>query len=105
MQFQKVSITELYDIAIALKYVEKKTFSGELKCRTLKAHFNLDGDFTFSKTYLHGCNRSSSLNYFNNLFVSSISSDSVFCIHCALMESQEKRKSLNIFINVSCNDP
>ena len=31
MQFQKVSLTEPYDIAIALKYVEKETLSDDLK--------------------------------------------------------------------------
>ena len=52
-------------------------------------------DFTFPKTYLHGCNRSCSLNYLHILFVYTTSSDSVFCIHGALFVSQEKRKNLN----------
>ena len=104
MQFQKVSLTEPYDIAIALRYVEKESLSDELKYRILKTHFKPDGNFTFPKTYLHGCNRSCRLNYLNNLFVYSISSDSVFCIHCALFVSQEKRKNLNTFVNVGCSD-
>ena len=57
MQFQNVLLSEPCDIAIALKYVEKETFSDELKYRILKTHFKPDGDFTFPKTYLHGCNR------------------------------------------------
>ena len=84
MQFQKVSLTEPYDIAIALRYVEKESLSDDLKYRILKTHFQPDGNFTFPKTYLHRCNRSCSLNYLHNLFVYSISSDSVFCIRCAL---------------------
>ena len=104
MQFQKVSLTEPYDIAIALKYVEKQTLSEELKYGISKTHFKPDGDFTVPKSYLHGCNPSCSLNYLNNLFVYSTSSDSVFYIHCALVVSQEKRKNLNKFVNVGCND-
>ena len=65
MQLQKVSLTELYVIAIALKYVEKETLSDELKYRILKAYFNPDGDVTFPKTYLHGCNRSCTLKGLN----------------------------------------
>ena len=103
MQFQKVSLTEPYDIAIALKYVEKEYLSDELKYRILKTHFKLDEKLTFPKTYLHGCNRWCTLNYLNNLFVYSISSDSLFCIHCALFASQEKRKNLNT-LNVGCSD-
>ena len=38
------------------------------------------------------------------MFVYSISSDSVLCIHCALFVSQEKRKNLNAFVNVGCSD-
>ena len=53
---------------------------------------------------LHGCNRSCSLNCLSNLFVYSISSDSVLCIHCALFVSQEIRKNLNTFVNVGCSD-
>ena len=104
MQFQKVSLTEPYDIIIALGYVEQESLSDELKYRILKTHFKTDGNFTFLKTYLHGCNRSCSLNYLNNLFVYSISSDSVSSIHCALFVSQEKRKNLNTFVNVGCGD-
>ena len=47
----------------------------------------------FQKTYLHGCNRSCSFYCLNNLFVFSTSSDSVFCIHCALFVSQENSVS------------
>ena len=104
MQFQKVSLTEPYGIAIAQKYVEKETVSDNLKYRILKTHFKPDGDFTFPKTCLHGCNRSCRLNYLNNLFVYSASSDFVFCINCALFVSQEKRKNLNTFVNVGCSD-
>ena len=104
MQFQKMSLTEPHDIAIALKYVEKESLSDKLMYRILKTHFKPDGNFTFPKTYLHRFNRSCSLNYLNNLFVYSISSDSVFCIHCALFVSQEKRKNLNTFVNFSCSD-
>ena len=104
MQFQKVSLTEPYGIAIAQKYVEKETVSDDLKYRILKTHFKPDGDFTFPKTYLHGCNRSCRLNYLNNLFVYSASSDFVFCIYCALFVSQEKRKNLNTFVNIGCSD-
>ena len=68
MQWQMVSLTEPNDIAIALKYVEKETLSVEPKYRILKTNFKPDGDFTFMKTYLRGCNRSCSLNYLNNLF-------------------------------------
>ena len=102
MEFQKVSPTEPYDIAIILKYVENE--SDELKNRILKTYFKLDEDISCPKTYLHGCNRSCILNYLNSLFAYSISSDSVFCIHCALFVSQEIRKSLNTFVNVGCND-
>ena len=49
MQFQKGSLTEPYDIAIALIYVEKETLSDELKYRILKNHFKHGGDFTFPK--------------------------------------------------------
>ena len=87
MQFQKVSLTAPYVIAIALKYVEKETLSDDLKYRILKTHFKPDGDFTFPKTYLHRSNQLCSLNYLKNLFVYSTSSDSVFCIHCALCVS------------------
>ena len=45
MQFQKVSLTEPYDIAIAIKYVENDTFSDELKYRILKTHFKPDAVF------------------------------------------------------------
>ena len=104
MQFQKVSLTEPYDIAIALKYVEKETLSDDLKYRILKTHVKPDVDFTFPKTYLHGCNRSCSLNHLNNLFIYSTSSDSVFCIHYVLFVSQEKKKKLNTFLHVRCSD-
>ena len=104
MQFQKVSLTDPYDIAIALKYVKKETLSDELKYRILKTPFKLDGDFTFSKTYLQGCNWSRSLNYLNNLFVYSTSKDSVICIHCSLFVSHEKRKNLNTFVSVGCDN-
>ena len=104
MQLQKVRLTELYDIAIALKCVEKENFSDELKHRILKTYFKPDGNFTFPKTHHHGCNRTYSLNYLNNLFVYSISSDSVFYIHCALFVSQEKTKNLNTFIKDGCSD-
>ena len=87
MQFQKVSLTEPYDIAIALRYVEKESLSDELKYRILKTHFKPDGNFTFPKTYLHGCNRSCSLNYLNNLFVYIVSRNSAFCIRCPLFVS------------------
>ena len=66
MQFQKVSLTKPCDIAIALKQVGKETHSDELKYRILKTHFKPDGDFTFPKTYFHGCHRSCNLNYLNN---------------------------------------
>ena len=49
MQFQKGSLTEPYNIAIALKHVEKETLSDELKYRILKNNFKPDGDFTFPK--------------------------------------------------------
>ena len=104
MQFQKVSLTEPYDIAIALKYVEKETLSDDLKYRIVKSLFKPDGDFTFPKTYLHGSNWLCNLNYLNNLFVYSTSSDSVFCIHCALFVSQENRKNLNTFVSVGCSN-
>ena len=79
MQFQKVSLTEPYDNAIALKYVENETLSDDLKYRILKTHFKPDGDFALPKPYLHACNRSCTLNYLNNLFVYSTSIGSVFC--------------------------
>ena len=100
MQFQKFLLTEPYDSAIALRYVETRTFSDELKYRILETHFKPDEDFTFSKTYLHRCNRSCNIIYLNNLFVYSTLSDSVFCIHCAQFVSQEKRKNLNKSLNV-----
>ena len=56
MQFQKVSLTEPYDITIALKYVGKESLPVELKYRLFKTHFKPDGNFTFPNTYLHGCN-------------------------------------------------
>ena len=87
IQFQKVSLTEPYDIAIALRYVEKESLSDELKYRILKTHFKPDRNFTFPKTYLHGYNRSCSLNYLNNLFVYIVSRNSVFCIRCPLFVS------------------
>ena len=37
------------------------------------------------------------------MFVYSVSSDSVFCIHCALFLPQEKRKNVNTFVNVGCS--
>ena len=49
MQFQKGSLTEPYNIAIALKHVEKETLSDCLKYRILKNNFKPDGDFTFPK--------------------------------------------------------
>ena len=49
MQFQEVSLTDPYDIAIALKHFEKETLSDELKYGLLKKHFKSDGDFTFPK--------------------------------------------------------
>ena len=94
-----MSLAEPYDIAISLKNVEKETLSDELTYRILKTHFKAYGDITFPKTDFHGCNRLCSLNYLNNLFVYTTSSDSVFCIHCALFVSQEKRKNLNTFVN------
>ena len=94
-----MSLAEPYDIAIALKNVEKETLSDELTYRILKTYFKPYGDITFSETDLHGRNRSCRLDYLNNLFVYSTSSDSVFCIHCALFVSQEKRKKLNTFVN------
>ena len=78
MHFQKVSPAEPYEIAIAVKYVEKETLSDEPKHRILKTYFKLDGDFTFPNIYLYGCKRSCSLNHLSNLFVYSTSSDSVF---------------------------
>ena len=50
MQFRKASLTEPYDIAIALKYVEKESLSDELKYRILKTYFKPDGNFTFPKS-------------------------------------------------------
>ena len=38
------------------------------------------------------------------MFVYSTSSNSIFSIHCAVFISQEKRKNLNTFVNVGCND-
>ena len=49
MQFQKVSLTEPYDIGIALAYVEKESLSVELKYRILKSHFKPDGNLLFQK--------------------------------------------------------
>ena len=95
MKFQKALLTEPYDSAIALRYVETKTFSDELKYRILETHFKPDEDFTFSKTYLRRCNRLFNIIYLNNLFVYSRLSDSVFWIHCA----QRKRKNLNESVN------
>ena len=97
-----MSLTELYYITIALKFVEKESLSDELKYRILKTHFKPHGNLTFPKIYLHRWKRSSSLNYLNNLFVFSISSDSVFCIYCVRFVSQEKRK--NTFVNVGCSN-
>ena len=95
MQFQKVSLTEPYDITLALKYVEKEILSEELKYRISKTYFKPDRDITFSKTYLHACIRSCSLNYLNNLFVYSTSSDSVFFIHCPLeIQNLKKRERI-----------
>ena len=45
MQFQKVLLTEPYDSAIALRYVETRTFSDELKYRILETHFKPDEEF------------------------------------------------------------
>ena len=104
MHFQKVPLTERYDIVNVLKHVEKKTFSDKLKYRILKTHFKPDEDFTFPKTYLYECNWLCSLNFLSNLFVGITSSDSAFCIHCALFLFQEKIKDLNTFLNVGCND-
>ena len=78
MQFQKLSLAEPYDIATALKYVEKETLSDQLKYRMLKGHFKPEGDFNFTKTYLHGWNRSCRVNYLNNLFVYSTLCASIF---------------------------
>ena len=50
MQFRKPSLTEPYDIAIALKYVKKESLSDELKYRILKTYFKPDGNFTFPKS-------------------------------------------------------
>ena len=104
MHFQKVPLTERYDIVNVLKHVEKKTFSDKLKYRILKTHFKPDEDFTFPKTYLYECNWLCSLNFLSNLFVGITSSDSAFCIHCALFLFQEKIKDLSTFLNVGCND-
>ena len=68
MHCQMVSLTEPYDIAIALKYVEKETVSDEPKYRILKTNFKPDEDFASLKTYLRGYNRSCTLSYLNNLF-------------------------------------
>ena len=92
MQFQKVSQTEPYGIAIALKCAENEAFSDKLKYRIFKTHFKPNGDFTFPKIYLHRPNRSCSLSFLNNLFVFRTLRDSVFCIHCALSLSQEERR-------------
>ena len=49
MQFQNVSLTEPYDIAIGLKGVEKETRSDELKYRIKKNHSNLMKILLFEK--------------------------------------------------------
>ena len=49
MQFQNVSLTEPYDIAIGLKGVEKETLSDELKYRIKKNHSNLMKILLFQK--------------------------------------------------------
>ena len=77
---------------------------GTLAVKGLKTHFKSDGDFTLPETYLHGCNRSCSLNCLITCLFRRALNDSVFCIHCALFVSQEKRKNLNIYINVGCNN-
>ena len=58
MHFQEMSLTEPYDIAIALKYVENETLSDKLNYRILKTHFKPNGDFTFPKSiFLDGTGR------------------------------------------------
>ena len=42
MHFEKVSVTEPYGIATALKYVEKETLFDELKYLISKTHFKPD---------------------------------------------------------------
>ena len=85
------------------------------KTQNIKSSFQTRRRFYFPKIYLHRCNRSCSLNYLNNLFVYSTSSDSVFYINCELIcislrthlhlfVSQEKRKNLNTFVNVGFCD-
>ena len=48
MHLQRVLLTEPYNIAVVLKYVEKETLSDELKYRILKIYFKPNG-FYFSK--------------------------------------------------------
>ena len=69
----------------------------------LKNHFVPDDDFTFAKSFIHGCSCSGSLNYLDDLFVHSTSNNSVFCLYRALFLPQEKRKNLDAFANVGCN--
>ena len=78
MQFQKVSLSEPYNIAIALEYVETVK-----KVKNIKNSFKTDGDFIFPKTFLNGCNRWYSLNYSSCLFTAQCIES--FCILHSLL--------------------
>ena len=93
-------MTKRYNIALLLKELENMTMTEKLK---YTVHFISDEDSAFPKLFIYGSNRSSNLNYLDNPFVYSTSSDSSFCFHCALFFPKKKRKNLNVFSNVGCN--
>ena len=66
-------MTKRYDIAILLKELENMTMTEKLK---YTVHFISDEDSAFPKLFIYGSLRSSNLNYLDNPFVYSTSSDS-----------------------------
>ena len=66
------------------------TQTDELKCHVLKKYFIPDEDF--QKIFIHGHNRSCSLNYLDEQFVYSTSSDSIFYQLCTVVFITRKRE-------------
>ena len=60
-------------------------------------HFN--SKYIFPAKLDHGCNRRCKLDFLDNNFVYSKSTDSVWCLPCTLFVKSSKRDGLKTFVN------
>jgi hypothetical protein len=76
-----------------------RQLSDESIYQILTNHFIPPQKYVFPAKQDHGCNRRCNMDYLDNNFVYSPSTDSVWCIVCALFSSPSKRDNLHIFVN------